>query len=751
MSGIDNRICGIAVDHCEPFPFERFVQTFHAEMVGGAFVPLGGVHDGGADGFEDRIFEGKAHPVNFLQASKSPDFSGKIRKTIKRLREFGRDVRMVTFYFSQPIPNVDRIEEDLSNEFDVAIRIRPKQYIQAHINHSPGTVAAFNSYLADAASFLNHVGSTGDRRRMPFETRTLCAFLCQEIERRRGNATLLNAITDTLILWGLEGTDPQRGLTISGKALLDKIEKAVPTAERFIRGVYRHRLKVLASKSNESGRQITWRRKDDTYSLHYEERAKLIDENIEDAALMERVSDTLRQSYILDAGTSKLKSHIELGVATCHHIIEKIFETQGLSLSLYALDRDDDIGTEIDARKIINEEVSAVPEFAPARADIAEWVAQMVRKMIYGVDPDIQKYLQNLSRTYFLMFMLQNEPKVVEFFAGMAKQLVLYVGSDLLIKCLSEHYVVDGSRLTINALEIIRSGGAKLILTEPALDEVYTHIKAADAEFRNHYAAIEPLITPNLVPDLDRILIRAYFYAKLGINAVPRGPRGWMSYLGQFCSYDGLRNDSAKPNLRAYLCDRFGLDYEPVETMRKGIGDDVIEGLTDQILTQRSSRNKTRAHVLANNDALHVLRVFSKRDELNEINVPNPFGFRTWWLTHERAVRRAAVEYFKGTRPQFVMRPEFLLNYIALSPSKRAVAESYQTVFPTLLGIRLSHRVDKGYLSQMLVNVRKAYEVDEFRARAIIGELSDRLKSDHLRTYETNWDVVEASEELLDE
>ena len=196
-------------------PFEHFVQAFHAEMVGSSFVPLGGVHDGGADGFEDAIFEGETRPTSFLQASKSSDVNGKIRRTVRRLVEFGRSVTQATFYFSQPISNSDRLEEDLSAELGIAVRIRSKQYIVSHVNHSPATIAAFNSYLAEAASFLNRVGSTGERRRYPFETRTLCAFLNQEVERRRGNATILTAVADTLILWGLEGTDPQAGRTIS--------------------------------------------------------------------------------------------------------------------------------------------------------------------------------------------------------------------------------------------------------------------------------------------------------------------------------------------------------------------------------------------------------------------------------------------------------------------------------------------------------------------------------------------------------
>jgi hypothetical protein len=95
------------------------------------------------------------------------------------------------------------------------------------------------------------------------------------------------------------------------------------------------------------------------------------------------------------------------------------------------------------------------------------------------------------------------------------------------------------------------------------------------------------------------------------------------------------------------------------------------------------------------------------------------------------------------------MRPEFLLNYIALSPNKKAVSESYRAIFPTILGIRLSHRLNPHDLARTLEEVRKAYEVDEYRARAMISELCDKLKSDQLRQYEVAWDTTELTEELL--
>ena len=54
---VDQKLCGAAVDACDTSAFEQFCQGFHAAIVGSEFVPLGGMHDGGADGFEEPIFD----------------------------------------------------------------------------------------------------------------------------------------------------------------------------------------------------------------------------------------------------------------------------------------------------------------------------------------------------------------------------------------------------------------------------------------------------------------------------------------------------------------------------------------------------------------------------------------------------------------------------------------------------------------------------------------------------------------------
>lgn len=116
--------------------------------------------------------------------------------------------------------------------------------------------------------------------------------------------------------------------------------------------------------------------------------------------------------------------------------------------------------------------------------------------------------MQRLSSTYFVLFALKNEPRIVEYFSGMARNLVLYIGSDLLIKMLSEYHLPPEGQLITNAVKIIKDAGSRLILTEGALDEVFTHLHATVLEFDTYYSRVEGKISAAFIPAIDRILIR---------------------------------------------------------------------------------------------------------------------------------------------------------------------------------------------------------------------------------------------------
>ena len=160
MKIIDLRLVDIALEQVSGSSFEHFFHAFYPALAGIEFVPLGGHHDGGADAFqENSLFEGgEQRPGIFYQATTQEAHRDKIRNTVKRLKEFGRDPKILYYVTSRGINAIDKEEEFLSDKLGVVIKIRDKKWVASNINHSLQTIAAFRSYLEPYLSFLEELG-----------------------------------------------------------------------------------------------------------------------------------------------------------------------------------------------------------------------------------------------------------------------------------------------------------------------------------------------------------------------------------------------------------------------------------------------------------------------------------------------------------------------------------------------------------------------------------------------------------------
>ncbi len=141
--------------------------------------------------------------------------------------------------------------------------------------------------------------------------------------------------------------------------------------------------------------------------------------------------------------------------------------------------------------------------------------------------------------------------------------------------------------------------------------------------------------------------------------------------------------------------------------------------------------------VLVFNDARQILGVYGKRRELREDYKPNPYGYRTWWLTHETKVRRVTKDLVRERGSEYIIRPEFILNFVALSPTTEQVRQSYNAIFPSLLGVRLSNRMREDIFHDAMRRVKEMREGDESRAKTMMAQMSNELKGDNFRAYES--------------
>jgi hypothetical protein len=88
------------------------------------------------------------------------DAEGKIRRTVTRLRAFGRDPKSLVYLTSRTVKYSDRVERALTDELDVTIGIRDGDYIALHINDDAGTRGAFDQHLRHYIDFLRRVGAS---------------------------------------------------------------------------------------------------------------------------------------------------------------------------------------------------------------------------------------------------------------------------------------------------------------------------------------------------------------------------------------------------------------------------------------------------------------------------------------------------------------------------------------------------------------------------------------------------------------
>lgn len=704
--------------------FERFCQAFFADVFGDRYIPLGGMHDGGADGVVlQYASEVGSRPTHFFQASIEQNPRAKIKKTIKALQKAGRDVQVLTYATSQVVPMIDKLEEEFLRDHAVTVRIRDREFLISHINGSPRRQAAFNENLGQYTTHLKGPGVAPLPTQSNFMSDpTVFVFLRQEADKEEYDS-FVDAVTDSLCLWALQGTDPDAGILRTAEEVRCKILEIIPSADSMVSiGRINSRLQSLSKKSGSHPRRVRWHRKEDRFALPFSTRSVIADRNAEDETLRRKVEEALAERaarYITNGLNAKSVGLVAL-VA-----LQKTFETRGLQFANF-LEQGETSPTLPDLDEPVRNAVDAAGVAPAIAADMFIAALATVRDCLYQGSDLEREYLRRLARTYAMLFVLRQDPQVVRYLQEMSSQFYLYVGTDMLIIAMSERYLPSANQSATNLLLMARDAGAKLVLTEPVLDEVVTHLRAADREFENHYRRIEKSVPPELYGEIPRIMIRAYFYNRES----KVGPRNWQQFLDNFCDPREIHRPSAEADIRTYLQAKFGMEYESLAVLNTITKANDVSDLTRALMASKTK------YELARNDAIMVHAVYGRREASGEDSKATVFGYQTWWLTTETRVllhTRSVVNSHSGAR--YMMRPDFLLNFFSLAPSMSEVRRTYQSLFPSALGLELSRRMSKQAVSEILEELKLAEDYDEPRRLAVMSRCADEIKSDFRRRH----------------
>lgn len=714
--------------------FERFTKRVFMAVFGEAFAPLGGIHDGGADGvISSFVQEVTGKPNTFAQFSATDPgkAKGKILDTVEMLKKVGRTPRQVIYATSEKLPKADLIAQEVFDEHGVMIAVRDYERIRGYVNSNFEVNRAFYDEFAPEIDRLARAATLRSPVVSQFATDpTVFVFLNHELRDRFSRSHLNSHVLDALIYWTLRATDPE-GVRINRDQVAAEIQAAFPTAKSVLLPLLNSRLSELVKKSATGEERLRHYNADNTYCLPFSMRSSLATESATAEAHQRDFQIAIKQR-LLEESSNKLRNEeldtcAELVFVTVH----RYFVDQGVVLAAFYEGRLGEI--QIADQVVEDTMVKALSELEGARRVSPEMMGYCMAAMrgVFYRSTELERvYMGYLSRTSCLFVTMQSAPKLLEYLNQMGGNFRFLVGADMLIKALSEQYLPEEQQQVATLLLVSKRLGSELVLTEPVLEEVFTHLRAADLEFENHYSRQEPYLKRELVAECDRILIRAYFYAKLSGN----GPRSWKTYIDQFTDPAGLRSrtESARLALRGLLTQKFGMDYMSVDDLKNMVPVDRVQELARKLEESRQAKHE----VLSYNDALMVHATYAQRRIHKESGIYDGFGFRTWWLTKETTILSMTGELVKGEGgTPYIMRPEFILNFIALAPKAAEVRKAFGALLPTTAGLQLGKCLRQDVMHSLLDDVQQWADLPPERVGVILGERVNRLKHDRFKQY----------------
>lgn len=692
--------------------FETFGSNFLSAVLGYSFIPVGRTKDKGIDGFQ-HIFSRNDSQKHIFQLSTEQDHVGKIYNTIKKLQENKIEFDRFVYVTNRKINNAESLIDEVFEKTKIPLTIYDIRWFSAHCNQTEKTIKVYQVFVNTYLHEYSKPGKYHTVADLDSDSR-LFVFLGQQFDSNRDDLKLDNLLADTLILYALEGTDPDKNILKSEEQIKESIKKYLKFDPQLLDSKISERLVALTTKP----RKIKYHTKGQGYCLPYETRLEIENRNLKDEALFkafyEQTQETIKK-YFLDIEV-KVKD-VETLITK---VINKIFLRQGLEFSNFVLKGDCHSVIEQNLNDVISLAVDESSVILSNKEKVKTALHLAIRDIVYNGTQEQRRFLKSLSNTYLMMFLLQWEPKLSTYFQTLASQLIVFVDNSIIIPALSEYYLEEGNRRHWNLLIGAKKAGISMFINETLLSELVSHLRMIKNKYYNFFYNMEDFYLNDEYELLfiDEILIRAYFYAK---------KKGQIKDFDKFIdTFVDSQLKTAKEELIVYLKEIFGITYISNEMWDIKVNEEEKAKLKEVL------SHKKDYDIKAENDAEMILAIYYLRNKNGESSDSGIFGYKTWWLSKDTATYKAVVQCFGNDKypVSCYIRPDFIYNYIALKPTTEEVNNAYNEIFPTMLGVNLSYHMPKEVSQAVQEKIREYHSKPPVRVKQILKTLSDRLKSD---------------------
>lgn len=692
--------------------FEIFGNDFLSAVLGYDFIPVGRSKDKGVDGFQ-HIFSRSGKEKHIFQLSTELDHIGKIYGTIKKLKANEIEFNRLTYVTNRKINNAESLIDEIFEKTEIPTTIYDIRWFSSHCNESESTIKAYQIYVDTYLHEYSKPGKYQTVANLDNDSR-LFVFLGQQFDTKRDDLKLDDLLADTLIMYALEGTDPDKNNLKNEIEIKAAIKKYLKFDPQLLDEKISERLIALTTKP----RKVKYHSKEKGYCLPYETRIEIEQRNLKDELLYNdfyiQTQETIKKYF------SDVNVQVRDVEALITKVFNKIFLRQGLEFSNFVLKGDSHSVIEQNLNDVISLAVDESSVVLGNKEKVKTALHLAIRDIVYNGTIEQRRFLKSLSNTYLMMFLLQWEPKLSTYFQTLASHLKVFVDNSIIIPALSEYFLDDGNRRHWNLLIGAKKAGISMFINETLLSELVSHMRMVRNKYYSLFHEMEDFYLNDEYELLyiDEILIRSYFYSKKKGQV-----KDFDKYLEIFVD---SRLKTAREELIIYLKEIFGITFISNEMWDIKVNEDEKSKLTE-ILSKKKDFD-----IKAENDAEMILAIYYLRNKSGETSSSGIFGYKTWWLSKDTSTYKAVVESFGQDKypVSCYIRPDFIYNYIALKPSNDEVKTAYDEIFPTMLGVNLSYHMPREVSQAVQEKIKEYHSKPAVRVKQTLRTLSDRLKSD---------------------
>ena len=669
----------LALDLLQPTDWRRF-EKFASQFLVSEFPGLVDTSAPSGDGGRDaEVFSPGGDPTVFLQYSCTPDWTGKIRATAKRLSETHPEAQILVYASPKRIgADSDSLKVELRKTYRLHLEPRDKSYFTIRECVSRSTETASESLandIVDPYLATRNVVASKSSALTPFETRAALTFLMLQLKDDTGEKGLTKLSFEAVVRSILVNTDSEHR---SRRADL------LSAVTQVLSGHSSGRVEELATTALARlvKRQIVRvHSKDDTVCLSFDESKRVREHlalcELDEHSLEQEISDTART--VLSGGTVS-DPDVEQVSARVRRILEKCLYARAETFACAVVNgKVSDIALD-HLNQIVIDDISSLP---PKKGDWEgnpDVLAECVVSILNNTSAPVYKHLKGLADAYTLMAFLSMTPDVQDAMQKIFSHGEIWLDTTIILPMLSEDLLDDAKGRIQQILAMTRQAGIELYTTTGVLEELASHLNRALTCDRMPASRWE-----GGIPFIFEVYVRS-----------GRDSNEFSKWVETFMG-------DARPieDLSAYIEERFAIKTQDLTEEVEGADPDLrstLDSIWLELHEMRRSRKNQLQHA-RELDPLTVLRL-AKHDTESYLGViqrrkteaASPLGYKCWWLTFDSFAFRIEEKlrqqgFVPPNSP--VLSIDFLSQYLSLGPVRGKVPKQEIQQLPLAVRPRL--------------------------------------------------------------